>query len=122
MKYTVKMSCGHEVEINLFGKREDRERKIHYLEENGICPACRQAEETKKAAGLPDLTGSEKQVNWAVKIRNDILDKFNNVASPAPEYAKFMSWLKSQTEARWWIDRRDVMMRSIVKEWMEVNK
>lgn len=52
MKYDVKFSCGHTDTIELFGKGLDRERKIKYLEEYGLCKACyRQQQEEKKAAG-----------------------------------------------------------------------
>lgn len=39
-KYTITMSCGHEVVKQLFGKSEDRERKIKYYEEYGLCEEC----------------------------------------------------------------------------------
>lgn len=123
MKYTVKMACGHEETVELFGKGAERERKIHWLEENGLCKECRQSEELKKAEGLPALSGSEKQVAWAVKIRNSFIEKFEGIATPDPMFKKFMNWLKVQTEARWWIDHRDSMMRAIVQEFAkEVKK
>lgn len=84
--YTVKFACGHTAEIQLFGKESERQRKIKYLEESGMCPSCykKQQEEAKKAAeaqaaaeasemGLPELAGSEKQVAWATKIRNGLM-------------------------------------------------
>ena len=40
MKYTVKFSCGHEEEVQLYGKVEERENKIKYLSKNGICSEC----------------------------------------------------------------------------------
>lgn len=43
-KYDVKFSCGHTHTIELYGPTADRERKIKYLEECGICPECREAE------------------------------------------------------------------------------
>lgn len=39
-KYTIKMSCGHEQEVSLFGKSTERERKIHYFETQGLCKEC----------------------------------------------------------------------------------
>ena len=32
MKYDVNFSCGHEATIELFGKNEERHRRIDYLE------------------------------------------------------------------------------------------
>lgn len=40
MKYDIKFSCGHEHQIELFGKTSDRERKIAYFENFGVCPDC----------------------------------------------------------------------------------
>lgn len=41
MKYEVKFSCGHVHIVELTGKREERERKIKYYEEKGLCPECK---------------------------------------------------------------------------------
>lgn len=40
MKYTVTYSCGHTGTVQLYGKTEERERKIKYYEEYGLCPEC----------------------------------------------------------------------------------
>lgn len=40
MKYDVKFSCGHVETVSLFGKHEDRARKINYYENYGCCKAC----------------------------------------------------------------------------------
>ena len=86
-KYNVKFSCGHTATIELYGKEKDRQRKIAWYEENGLCPDCyrKQQEEEKKAEaekaaaeaaslGLPELIGSPKQVAWADKIRVGIVN------------------------------------------------
>ena len=39
-KYIVKMSCGHEQEVELFGKNSERKRKIDYFESSGLCKEC----------------------------------------------------------------------------------
>ena len=36
-KYNITYSCGHEGTVQLFGKSEERERKIKYYEEFGLC-------------------------------------------------------------------------------------
>ena len=86
-QYEVKFSCGHTATIELYGKEKDRQRKIAWYEENGLCPDCyrKQQEEEKKAEaekvaaeaaslGLPELIGSPKQVAWADKIRVGIVN------------------------------------------------
>lgn len=81
-QYTITFSCGHTGTIRLYGKESDRQRSIRYYEENGLCPECykkqqeeaekkRIEEKAKEAAdlGLSELTGTEKQIAWANKIR-----------------------------------------------------
>jgi hypothetical protein len=81
-KYTITYSCGHTGEIQLFGKMDERDRKIAWLEREGLCPECykarkeqEHAEATEKAKqetadlDLPELTGSERQIAWAETIR-----------------------------------------------------
>lgn len=48
MKYIVKFSCGHEEEIQVYGSREERERKVKYFEECGLCHDCYVAEKKGK--------------------------------------------------------------------------
>lgn len=76
-KYNVNFSCGHTEEIQLGGKLDDRYKKIAYFEENGLCYKCYKEkikkEIEKKSEGLPILEGSEKQINWAMKIRLDAI-------------------------------------------------
>lgn len=78
--YTVTFSCGHTETIQLFGKIADRERRIAWLENNGVCSECyrkAQAEQRARAtaeaaeatADLPQLQGTEKQIAWATVIR-----------------------------------------------------
>lgn len=44
MKYDVTFSCGHTSTVDLVGKYADRERKIKYYEESGLCPECYKAQ------------------------------------------------------------------------------
>lgn len=40
MKYVVKHSCGHTEVIDLGGKNAERERRIKWLEDRGLCSEC----------------------------------------------------------------------------------
>ncbi len=75
-----------------------------------------QAEADEKN-GLPSLIGSEKQVNWAVRIRAEYIRSFNKIAWKAEdnytaeqvaEVAKpIYDWLlANKISASWWIDNR----------------
>lgn len=95
MKYTVTFSCGHEGEVNLYGKAAERDRRIAWYEKEGICPDCyrkMKEEERRKADeelaayadkieteyNLPELEGTEKQVAWARKIRASYFKKLGS--------------------------------------------
>lgn len=123
MKYDVKMSCGHTETIQIYGTEKERNQKIYWYEQYGTCEECRNKEEQKRAEeeGLPPLTGTERQVAWAVKILNIIIDKvkFIDALIYSPEaikeYDKLMDWLKSKTTADFWIDVSDLTLRELIK-------
>jgi hypothetical protein len=122
MKVNITYSCGHEGTIEVFGKAGERERKIKYFEEYGLCPDCYKAEkqgEEKSFAekyGLPELQGSEKQISWANKIRKEKIEAFE-AEKPAirkgagDDFADFLNefadrYYKNKS-ASWWIDHRE---------------
>lgn len=105
-KYNVTYSCGHSDTVQLYGPGRDRERKIEWMEESGLCPDCYKAkmqaqrdaahkEAGEKAASylstrpdLPALVGSEKQIAWANTIRAGILadaEKYGEALTKAPQ-------------------------------------
>ena len=91
MKYDVTYSCGHTATVELFGKSEDRERKLHWMETEGMCPDCYNAwlrkendRKVREALGdiaLPQLTAkSDKQLAYAESKRSEyILDHVNHI-------------------------------------------
>ena len=121
MKYEIEYACGHTGTVQLFGKTADRERKVKWLETQ-ICPACEKiereqrykaeaAEAQQKAdeLGLPELKGTEKQINWALTIRDRIYGdckRFINLKRH-PENQKYLDWLFAHDQASFWIDNRN---------------
>lgn len=122
MKFTVTHKCGHEVVYQLYGKFEDRERKAAYYETLD-CPECRrrreleQAETNAQADNLPELNGSEKQIAWALSIRNKWMELVSNLiaqvnantnANPQlkEKFIAAVASRKGETSAAWWIDNR----------------
>jgi hypothetical protein len=130
-KYSVDHTCGHTETHQLVGPHKERDRKIAWLETT-LCSECWRAEqerqraeasakaaEANQSAGLPDLTGSEKQIAWAESIRRPISD-FLGVAETemltrftcSPEardelagaIALVVDQVRGQTAAKWWID------------------
>ena len=39
-QYSVTFGCGHKGIVNLIGKNSERERKLKYYEEYGMCSDC----------------------------------------------------------------------------------
>lgn len=78
-KYEIHHACGCVRTVNLYGHHKDRERTIEWLE-NQECPECKRQRENEesaakaKAAGRPELTGSEKQIAWANTIREQTIE------------------------------------------------
>ena len=81
MKYTLTLSCGHEETVDIYGSKDERKRKIWYYENHDICSACaeahrkareEEADQMEQELGLPELSGSPKQVAWAKRIRLDL--------------------------------------------------
>ena len=76
-QYDLTYSCGHKGEICLAGEVNERKRKIEWMETSGDCPECykskqiKKTEEIRKSQGLLNLEGSEKQIAWAEKIRDE---------------------------------------------------
>lgn len=95
-QYKVNYSCGHAGIVNLFGKCTEREQKIAWYEKQGLCPECyaREKEAAREALRnaakaqaqelkLPELEGTEKQVNWAIVIRAQMLKRYEAKANNA---------------------------------------
>ena len=142
-KYEVTYSCGHTETIELYGKEVDRKRRIEWLEKNRKCSECakkeneeriKKASETLEAEDrkLPELKGSEKQIQWASKLRlnfaadlhqskelseknlkNKIELGFEEEECEADrkkydkKHAKMEEILYTVDEAHFWIDKRN---------------
>ena len=133
-KYTVDHTCGHTVTHQLYGPGKDRDRKLAWLE-TVSCPDCRRtiveaerealngaAAQSNQEAGLPELTGTPKQVAWAESIRAELLktaEAYAATCQAAPGngdealrvrllgYVRDgLAELRSHAEAAWWIDQR----------------
>lgn len=132
-KYDVTRACGHQETVALFGKEKDRQWRIENVEAMKLCYDCYQAEREKENAkaaaeaveiGLPELTGSEKQIGWAETIRLGAVERFDaflvqlkedgerakqDVSEQVDLAREIMEHiLATRTQASWWIDNRGV--------------
>ena len=118
-KYTVEYKCGHTGTVELFGKTSDREWRLEQLAK-GICPDCEEAELRKVIAEfnaereLPALSGTDRQVAWADKLRmyaiRMIEDGYGMMSDGSPDkdpMSQVLQEMYSISDARFWIDHRD---------------
>lgn len=89
---------------------------------------------TNASLGFPQLTGTEKRIAWAEKIRAELINKANYLNSSLnheDEDAKalsdkafllfFQEWQK-ETEAKWWIDNKKTNVRDISTRIKEITE
>ncbi|MBU5669526.1 hypothetical protein KQI68_06695 [Peptoniphilus sp. MSJ-1] len=132
-QFTGTFSCGHEDVITIGGYTYEYRKNQLENELKNECPHCRQkkideqrAIEREKAKGvakelnLPELKGSEKQINWAISIRDKAIDELKPYMSRVDEIleknpdnlvAKVLSetmksYLKTDS-SEYWINTRD---------------
>lgn len=128
-EYTVTHACGHEGVVTLEGARRNADWRLR-REAEKLCYNCfmekvseerarerKEAIASEKAAGLPKLKGTPRQVEWARAIRKEIGDKIADshvrldyVSPEALEEVNdaidlVVDEVMHQTEAKWWIDR-----------------
>lgn len=112
-KYKITYACGHIAEVQLYGKEAEREKKIKWYSTIN-CPVCeaREQKEKAEAAGLPHLTGSEKQIAWATKLRNNALAVLDSRLPLLPDKNQTVlkscikEWVEKETASTYWIDNR----------------
>ena len=98
-------------------KSSERDSTIAYMQDRYTeCADCYgariKAESVAKseAAGYAPMTGSEKQIAWAIKIREEKIERV--LKHTRPEYADKVKAIiveitADHSDARWWIDTRD---------------
>lgn len=140
MKYEVTYACGHMEEVRLYGAVRDRDRKLEWLKTQ-LCHDCYKkkvaAERAEKAAeaakeakenGLPALTGTPKQVEWALRIRKSFLDKlheqlyeirfsFENLTDE--DKSRIERHFQQITEASWFIEHQDDGVKYLAETWWD---
>lgn len=114
-QYSITYSCGHSGTVNLNGPGKSREWQIRKME-SGLCPDCladRRAGEAAAAAkesaedGLPELTGTEKQVEWAERCRANFMKSVKKLGPVPAKWRTVDAYLRSIRSASWWIEHRN---------------
>lgn len=139
--YSGTYSCGHEGRVQLYGKIKEREWKKE-REFSKLCPGCyqKQLEEERerknaeaaalaKEMGLPELEGSEKQIKWAVTLRQELIDEFGRLSDfkkrvltkrygiTEEDIQRIKHYIiETKTSAKYYIDRRHQTVRDFIEE------
>lgn len=115
------VECGSEYRVQMYGSHKSRDYKVANWSDT--CDECK-----SKAAECSDLVGSDKQVAWAISIRDHVrpamleaiedinskMDKLSNdthkqiAIQVVAKYAK----MANETNASWWIDNRSAAEKS----------
>ena len=108
-KYGGTYACGHEGVVNVIGKMSERQRKVDYAFSH-LCPKCAKEERERKILeenqnskalsaeyGFPNLTGTEKQIDWANTIRLNFYNEFENDGIA-------QTIIENETKASFWLD------------------
>lgn len=120
-KYDITFSCGHEGTVCLFGKSAEREKKIKYLEEYGLCRDCQsrlEDEQNYKTEGeykFPRLTGTEKQIKWARSIRRKFIIDFAERFGNSPQLEALVALTREKTSASFWINCSEYTAREFIR-------
>lgn len=123
--------------------RREADSWVEWAEKNiTVCDECLYTERKAKAddisrraasAGLPELTGSEKQITWAQQIRYEFADvvtrfwqdvedgKCGDITSEQTQASikrtkNVLNYIfVSKTSASWWIDNRGMDVRTAIR-------
>jgi len=118
--------CGQKYSRPTYTATSPKSTKEYWREkcdtEFGLCTECYKKEQEEKRqkaiseAGLPELAGSEKQVDWAVKIRFEKYQESERyVKNLKPKGVEAYERLFGTTEAKFWIDNRNMAFADLLK-------
>jgi hypothetical protein len=117
---TLRHQCGHAATVRLTGTLAARERMAIFAA-GRPCRGC----EVRPPAALADqeeddqwpaLTGSPRQVDWAMTIRSTKAGIIALMLDGVPGGIKILAALRHKSAARWWIDRRGQDAQDIADE------
>jgi len=125
--------CQSEFTVQLFGPHRDREWKLTNW--TWICDECKEkmkveaseeAAAEAEASGLPELTGTEKQIRWAEVIRLDLIKKIDEAVrrwnvSPGSVIEHAVTGVKGQKSASYWIEHRYDSAREVLEAFARLN-
>lgn len=124
-QYNIHHTCGHEETVQIYGTNVhgERQRKAEWLESKPCRDCERKAMREENLSGAAELTGSDKQINWANDLRAKAIDdikaklaKLDTQYIAAPQEWKdaqrkageaIITAMLAETSAKTIIDHRD---------------
>lgn len=125
-KYKIKFTCGHfeikDLSATPAGKRVN---KASWMGQNFTCNKCFKAKGSEELAknnaqtlaeaeafeqehDLPELTGSDKQIPWATRVRYQLLaDGMDELQGDDEQIEELLHAARTITRSGWWIDYKD---------------
>ncbi len=125
-------TCRTKFKVQLF---ESHQKNLFLVDnKDWYCDKCkkeyfRKQAETLSAAnqamGFPELTGTQKMISWAEKIRTELINKVDYLRNSlkfenddeknlsAEAFEGFFKEWHEKKEAKWWIDSRKMTVRDI---------
>lgn len=130
-KYDIKFSCGHLETISLIGPHTERQRRIEYYETYCKCEQCSRIEYEKRIQEanerakqesekleLPELEGTEKQVDWANTLRMNLITQYYKLKEKynkfPDDFENLFIRLINKSEAKFFIENRSSDLKKIL--------
>lgn len=102
-QYNIHHTCGHEETVQIYGTNVhgERQRKAEWLESKPCRDCERKAMRDENLTGAAELTGSDKQINWANDLRAKAIDEIKaKLAKIDTQYiAAPQEWKDAQRKA-----------------------
>lgn len=102
-QYNIRHTCGHEETVQIYGTNVhgERQRKAEWLESKPCRDCERKAMREENLTGAAELTGSDKQVDWANDLRAKAIgDIKTKLAKIDTQYiAASQEWKDAQRKA-----------------------
>ena len=117
--YVMEYRCGHNERVQLYGKCDERKRRLEWAKDNKDCPDCYKAkmgqerqQQNERAAslineiGFANLIGSEKQIAWANTIRQKCYEELTKMLQEEKNRIYLVKALSLEISSQWWIENR----------------
>lgn len=101
--------------IRYFATSPENDNGFGYAKFNPYTDAGKTAV-AKRQAAIPKLSGSEKQIAWAEKIRNKRETQLQELVRDEPKLQPMADEILGKTDSRFWIDNRELSASDLIQK------